>query len=136
MIDKTSSDMSCIYSTMKCVCKQASHNFKPVLTFDQPLYWKATMIVHQELATNDIKSIVLHFGGLQLEMSYLGAIGNIMTGSGLKEVLELIYAENAVEYIFGDKAIARGLHGPLKVDAVLNALLVSKTLNVPLLFQL
>ena len=59
-----------------------------------------------------------------MEMSYFGAIGNNTTGSGLKEVLELIYAENA-----------RGLCGLFKVDAVLNTLLVSETFNVPLPFQ-
>ena len=60
-----------------------------------------------------------------MEMSYLGVHGNIMTGSGLKEVLELIYGENAVGYIFGCKAIARGLRELFKEDAVLNTLLVS-----------
>ena len=40
-----------------------------------------------------------------MEISYPGAIVNIMTGSGLKEVLELIYGENVVGYIFGRKAL-------------------------------
>ena len=38
------------------------------------------MIVHHELATSVIKSIVgLLLGGQDMEMSYLGAIGNIMS---------------------------------------------------------
>ena len=37
-------------------------------------------------------------------MSFLGAIGNLMAGSGLKEVLELTYAENAVSHMFTKKS--------------------------------
>ena len=42
MIDLNPSDLSCIYSTLKFICKEASRYQKPpVVTFDQPLYWKA-----------------------------------------------------------------------------------------------
>jgi hypothetical protein len=46
MIDLNHSDMSCVYSTLKFVSKEASHhNRTPVITFDQPLYWKALIIM-------------------------------------------------------------------------------------------
>ena len=46
MIDMHSSDYSCIYSTMCFVEKLAKkYDRDPVLTFDQPLYWKANDIL-------------------------------------------------------------------------------------------
>ncbi|CAG2208600.1 unnamed protein product [Mytilus edulis] len=49
MIDLNPSDLSCIYSTLKFICKEAHRYQKPpVVTFDQPLYWKALCIVTNE----------------------------------------------------------------------------------------
>jgi len=45
-----------------------------------------------------------------------------MAGSGLRELLELIYASNAVDHILTGKAIARAVRAHLIVDAALNAL--------------
>ncbi|CAC5372581.1 unnamed protein product [Mytilus coruscus] len=46
MIDLNPSDLSCIYSTLKFICKKAHRYQKPpIVTFDQPLYWKALCIV-------------------------------------------------------------------------------------------
>ncbi len=39
-------------------------------------------------------------------MSFLGSIGHLMAASGLQEVLELIYAPNAVIHMLSGKAIA------------------------------
>ena len=46
MIDMNSSDPNNIYSTLKCVCfRQATTNsHHGVITFDQPLWWKALLI--------------------------------------------------------------------------------------------
>jgi hypothetical protein len=49
MIDMDPSDMTCIYSTLNFVSKAARrHNSDPVLTFDQPLYWKGRNIIQNE----------------------------------------------------------------------------------------
>ena len=130
MIDMDPSDMSCIYSTLKFICAQA-HKLQvtPVITFDQPLWFKALMIVENESGDSDIKNIVLRLGGLHTEMSFLGSIGNIMAGSGLQEVLEVIYAENAVQHILSGKAISRAVRAHLLVDSVLNALLISASMQ-------
>ena len=55
-----------------------------------------------------------------------------MAGSGLQEVLALIYADNAVVHMMTGKAIARAVRGHLIVDAALNALILSDVLGVPL----
>jgi hypothetical protein len=53
MIDLNPSDMSCLYSTLKFVSKEASHhNRTPVITFDQPLYWKALIISCDEVCSS------------------------------------------------------------------------------------
>ena len=92
-----SSDESCILSTMHFVIEQAKrYNMSPILTFDQPLYWKGIEIQLSEDDTSVLKKIVFRLGGLHTKMSFLGSIGDIMTSSGLQAMLETAYAENTV----------------------------------------
>ena len=133
MIDMSSSDPTCIFSTLKFVTEHArKHNVTPIITFDQPLWWKALTIIMSEPLGSDLRGIVLRLGGFHTEMSFLGCIGNLMAGSGLKELLDMIYAPNAVEHIFTGKAIARAVRAHLLVDAALNTLMLSKALTVPI----
>ncbi|CAG2201846.1 unnamed protein product [Mytilus edulis] len=130
MIDMNSSDMSCIYSTLLFVSNQAHrYNRTPVLTFDQPLYWKALTIIQNEHPNSQLKSVVLRLGAFHTEMSFLGCIGHIMRSSGLQEILELIYAPNAVTHMLSGKAVARAIRGHMLVDTALHSLLVSKIFN-------
>ena len=121
MIDMHPSDLTCIYSTLKFVCTQAKLlGVTPILTFGQPLWWTAILIV-----SSDLREIVLRLGGLYMEMSFLGCIGHLMAGSGLTELLEVIYANNAVDTMLTGKAIARAVRGHMLVDAALNAMLIA-----------
>ncbi|VDI79282.1 Hypothetical predicted protein [Mytilus galloprovincialis] len=133
MIDMDPSDLSCIYSTLKFICSQAkSYGVKAIVTFDQPLYWKALSIITNEPTTSELQSIILRLGGFHSEMSFLGSIGQLMSGSGLNEVLETVYSTNAVGHMMTGKALARAVRGHLLVDTALNALLVSMTFDIPL----
>ena len=133
MIDMSASDMSCIHSTLYFIAEQADrYKHTPIVTFDQPLWWKAQVIISNEQPSSKLKSIVLRLGGLHVKMSFLGCIGHIMAGSGMEELLELIYAKNTVPHILSGKAVARAIRGHLLIDAALNALLVSETFNLPL----
>ena len=134
MIDMNPSDVTCINSTLKFVSDHAkSHdNATPIITFDQPLWWKAFNIIQTEPAGSELRKVVLRLGAFHTEMSFIGSIGHLMAGSGLREVLELIYASNAVDHIFTGKAIARAVRAHLIADAALNALLYSEALNVPI----
>ncbi|CAC5403501.1 unnamed protein product [Mytilus coruscus] len=130
MIDMNASDMSCIYSTLLFVSNQAHrYNRTPVLTFDQPLYWKALTIIQNEHPNSQLKSVVLRLGAFHTEMSFLGCIGHIMRSSGLQEILELIYAQNAVTHMLSGKAVARAIRGHMLVDTAIHSLLVSKIFN-------
>ena len=79
-----------------------------------------------------LSNIVLRLGGFHTEMSFLGSIGHLMAGSGLKDVLESFYASNTVVHMLCGKAIARAIRGHFMVDAVLNAVILASSYNVPL----
>ena len=75
IIDMNSSDTTCIicmwchsifessilYSTLTEHVRR--HDVSPIITFDQSLWWKALMIIRSETLVNDLRRIVLHWGG-------------------------------------------------------------------------
>ena len=73
-------------------CDKHSLKICPV-TFDQPLYQKASEIV---AASQDLDKVVVRLGGFHLLMSYLGSIGQIMTWSGLEDLWGQVYAKTFV----------------------------------------
>lgn len=105
IIDLDPSDISCIYSALQFVSTHAlKYYVTPVLTFDQPLYWKALTIIRSQPNSIDVKQKVLRLGGLHMQMSFLDCIGHLMTGSGLHELLEVVYTSNAVTHMMTGKA--------------------------------
>ena len=128
MIDLNSSDPTCVYSTLAFVADHAKKlNCVPIITFDQPLWWKAVMLVAQESDDLSLKSVVVRLGGFHAEMSFLGAIGTLMAGSGLNEVLQTVYA--SVDHLLSGKAISRAVRGHLLVDQVLSGMIISQALT-------
>ena len=67
-----------------------------------------------------------------MQMSFLGSIGHLMAGSGLQDLLEVVFAGNAVLHILTGKAISRAVRGHMLVDAALNTILVAKACHIPL----
>ncbi len=132
MIDMSSSDPTCIYSTLSYVAEHAKqHGITPIITFDQPLYWKALSIILAQPVGNPVCEIILRLGGLHTQMSFLGSIGHLMAGSGLSELLRLIYAPQAVDHMLSGKAISRAIRGHLLLYAALSSVLLAKTLTTP-----
>ena len=76
-----------------------------VLTFDQSLYQKTMDIICFQEPSSPLKNMDFHFGGFHTEMSFLGCIGHTMTCSGLPDVLETIYAPNAVTHMMSGKVV-------------------------------
>ena len=75
VIDMNPNDVTCVYSTLKYVCEYARrHNVTLILTFDQPLWWKALMTIVTEPVGSNLRDIVLCLGGFHTEMSSLGAL--------------------------------------------------------------
>ena len=56
-------------------------------------------VVLNRTSDSPIKHIVLLLGSFHTFMNVLGAIGHLMDGSGLKEILGNVYDENTVYHI-------------------------------------
>ena len=57
-------------------------------------------------------------------MSYMGSIGNIMTGSGLEELWESVYAKGSVVHMMSGHAYARALRAHFLTQAALAKMLL------------
>ena len=122
IIDLSPSDPSCIFTTLEFVIDQAkSLNVEaPVITFGQPLWFKATKI-----ATAKSMSIVIILRGFYLMMSYMGSVGILMKGSDLEEALTSSYGSNTVEHMITGKAVSRALRGHLLTSSSLQSKLLT-----------
>jgi len=59
-------------------------------------------------------------------MSFLGSIGYIMGGSGLKEVLFVIFAPNSVGYILSGHAYSRAIRGHTLLQLALAPIILNE----------
>ena len=133
MIDMDPTNMSCIYSTFKFVEAQYKRQHTTlIITFDKPLWWKAQLIVQSEPPDSELRSIILRLGGFHAEMSFLICKGSIMSGSGMEELLECVYASNTVRHMLSGKAVQRAFRGNLLVENALNAILTADAFNLSL----
>lgn len=120
MIDLAPGDMSCIYSTLIFLSRFARIQRLPaIITFDQPLYLKAAEIIEKTPTDDDLKDIVLLLGTFHTAMNLIGAIGYLMEGSGLREILQTVYGVNAVDHIFTGKSFSRAFRAHQLVDRAL-----------------
>ena len=131
IIDLTPSNPTCVRSTLEYLCDLAERQgVTPIVTFDQQLYWIALMTIEDQQTFSRLRRIVLLLGGFNTEMSFLGDIGIIMSGSGLKEMLTQVYAEGSVEQMLTGKAVARAVRGHFLVDSALNVISTSAALQI------
>ena len=107
-INMDPSDCSTIYTALcyaRAQCDKAGQK-TCFVTFDQPLYIKATEIVR---SSHELACVVVRLGGFHLLMSLMGAIGYIMSGSGLQELWESVYAKNSVVHMISGHTCNRAL---------------------------
>ena len=134
MIDLRPSSPTCVRSTLEYLCGIAEQQrVTPVITFDQQLYWISLMVIEDQPLSSHLRHIVLLLGGFHTEMSLLGAIGSIMAGSGLKEMLTQVYAEGSVDQMLSGKAVSRAVRGHFLIDSALNIISTSAALQLPIL---
>ena len=125
MIDIDPTDMSCIYLTLHFVAVESHcQGTTPMLTFDQPLFWKANTIIVHEKEKSELIFIVLNLGGFHFVMYFLGRMGHVMEASWLKEALELIYAENALTHMLIVKAYARVIRCHFLIDTAFSSIVL------------
>lgn len=63
-------------------------------------------------------------------MSYLGSLGGLMKGAGLKKVLHFICGVNAVEHVLFGKAVSRVLRSHFILESALTTILLKKMIPV------
>lgn len=96
-----------------------------VITFDYPLWVKATRIV---LDTG--MPVVVRLGGFHLLKSFLGCIGYIMRDSGLEEVFQMIYSgSETVDHILTGGAYYKAIRAHFLVDAAMCSFLLKDDFN-------
>lgn len=123
-INAPPSDWNTVYTTLISAAKKSGQT-SCLVTFDQPLYKKAREIL---AFTSEplLENVIVRLGGFHLLMSFLGCIGYIMAGSGLKEVLSLIYAPVSVEKMLSGHAYCRAIRGHLLTQLALGQIILQQ----------
>lgn len=136
MIDLNPTSYSCVYTTLMFICNEAKRlNVEtPIVTFDQCLWIKAMEVICID-HKGEFDNLVIRLGGFHTLMSFLGAIGGLMAGSGLEEALQTVYAENSVPHMLKGKAYSRALRGHFLISSALTALIVADVLKCSLPFE-
>lgn len=126
-INASPSDYNTIYTTLLAAAERARKaNQKACLvTFDQPLFQKARDIVASS-SDPRLKNVIVRLGGMHTLMSFMGCIRFIMAGSGLKEVLSLIYAPVSVDKMLTGHAHARAVRGHMLTQLALGHIILAK----------
>jgi len=122
LIDMKPTDETCLYSTLLFVDSEAKKLRMPTasITFDQPLWLKAVEICKAA----SLNSIVCRLGGFHVLMSFLGSIGTVMSGSGLQELMGLVYGADTVQHMLAGKAVSRALRAHLLIQSALVTVLL------------
>lgn len=130
-INHDPSNLSTIYTSLLEAardCKEHKQN-TCFVTFDQPLFSKASKIVALSEPDGELQSVVVRLGGFHLLMSFMGAVGNIMAGSGLEELWATVYAKASVIHMLTGHAYARALRAHFLTQLAL-AVNVFQELNI------
>lgn len=98
-----------------------------IVTFDQPLYAKALEIVLAAGKHSPLSCVVLRLGGFHLRMSFMGAVGTNMAGSGLEEFWETVYGKNTVTHMTTSHAYARAIRAHFLTQLSLAILILRVT---------
>ena len=101
-----------------------------VVTFDQPLYMKAVEIVAAGGEESPLSKVVVRLGGFHLLMSFMGAIGTIMRGSGLEELWATIYAATSERHMLSGHAYYRALRAHFLTQAALTRIVLEDDLKM------
>ena len=116
-INLDTNNLTTIYTALHFahdLCEQYGISMCPV-TLDHPLYIKAVGIVN---ASDNLEVIVL-LGGFHLLMSFMGAIGNIVAGSGIEELCESVYAKGSLVHVMNGHAYSCALHAHFLTSSTL-----------------
>ena len=71
-------------------------------------------------------NVIMRLGGFHLLMSFMGAIGYIMNGSGIKELFSTAYASASVDKMLSGHAYGRALREHILVHAALATVILNE----------
>ena len=95
-----------LFNNVVCVKAGDKYSHDTVLTFDQPLYWKAMEIkTHEQVTKSRLKDIVLLLGTFHTCMSFYGSIGHLLAGSG-DGILKNMFVKHIFDYSYKRKDMA------------------------------
>ena len=100
VINLSATNMTTLHSLLYFVVEQSKNNKVPTpsITFEQPLYVKA-----YEIPMPNKMEIVVRLGGFHQLMSFLGSIGSLMEGCGLRRALETVHVPLTVGHMITEK---------------------------------
>ncbi|KAK3916607.1 CaM kinase-like vesicle-associated protein [Frankliniella fusca] len=127
-VNLSPSDPTTISTCLHFAAEQASKHGRKFcsVTFDQPLYWKATEKILSSPQNSPLRNIFVQLGGFHLLMSFMGAIGHLMSGSGLEELWTTVYAKNSVQQMSSGKAYSRAVRAHFLSQSALVAIILQK----------
>ena len=108
-------DPSSIYTALLYAETQCRLNNQKscLVTFDQPLYAKASEIV---ASATELETVIVRLGGFHLLMSFLGCIGFFMAGSGIGELWQEVNAKVSVSHMLTGHAYSRAIRAHLLTE--------------------
>ena len=123
VIDLHATDFTALYSLL---CFIDDHSKKlnvqmPCVTFDQQLYIKAYEIV----STKNL-DVFVRLGGFHQLMSFLGSIGCMMEGSGLRNAPVTVYAPVTVGHMETGKPFASAVRGHFLYASAVTSLILQE----------
>ena len=122
-------DNTCLWSTLNYFVDYCErYRVIPFLTFDRQLWDKAFKMIQAAPHGHRVKTIRLILGLFHVELSFLGAVGTLMEGSGLQEALEQIIAKNSVPQVLSGKAQERAFRAHMLAATALNRIILKMVL--------
>ncbi|EFX80230.1 hypothetical protein DAPPUDRAFT_318926 [Daphnia pulex] len=130
IIDMPASNDTTINSTLMFIATKAKKcGFTPIVTFDQQLWWKAMQIIEYASLQCPFREMICKLGGFHTMGSFIACIGHLMDGSGLHELIDLIYAANTTPHILTGKSISRAIRAHIIVESALHIVLHEEQLS-------
>ena len=83
-------------------------------------------MVVSSASNSELSSVVVRLGGFHLIMSFMGAVGYIMGGSGLNEVWNLIYVVDSTDKMLNGHAMPEHLRDHFRTHMALTVFILCK----------
>ena len=125
-IDLEATDLSSTYTVLQFVIRQCEvQGQEAIITFDQPLWWQAMQVKKAK----ELKITIL-LGNFHLQMSFISAIGFVMTNSGLEEILATVYGDTTVRKMMAGKGYKRAMRGHNLLSTVLKMIILEQVRHI------